>query len=61
MNYDRLLLRCLEKEDVEKVLREIHDGPLGVNFVGETTAHKILRVGYYWTNLFKYAHAHVIK
>jgi hypothetical protein len=24
MNYDGVLLRCLEKEDVEKVLKELH-------------------------------------
>jgi hypothetical protein len=42
-NYDGVLLRCLEKEDAEKVLRELHDGPGRGHFAGETTAHKILR------------------
>jgi hypothetical protein len=53
MNYDGVLLRFLEKEDVEKVLRELHDGPTGGHFAGETTSHKILREGYYWPTLFK--------
>jgi hypothetical protein len=28
-NYDGVYLRCLEKEDVDKVLFELHDGPTG--------------------------------
>lgn len=40
--YDNVLLSCFEKNDVEKVLVDLHDGPYGGNFGGETTAHKIL-------------------
>jgi hypothetical protein len=58
VNYDRVLLRCLECEDVDKVLKELHDGPAGGNFAGNTTAHKILRVGYYWPTLFRDAHTY---
>ena len=39
----------------------MHDWPAGGNFSKDTTAHKILRAGYYWPTLFKDAHAHVIK
>ena len=60
-NYDRVLLRCLEKEDANKVMAELHDGPARGHFSGDTTAHKILRAGYYWPTLFKDAHAHVRK
>ena len=41
-NYDRVLLRCLEKEDAKKVMTELHDGPAGGHFLGDTTTHKIL-------------------
>jgi hypothetical protein len=58
VNYDGVLLRCLEREDVEKISKEIHDGPAGGNFTGNTTAHKILRVGYYWPTLFRDAHTY---
>jgi hypothetical protein len=51
------LLRCLEQEESEKVLAELHSGNAGGHFGGETTTHKVLRVGYYWPTLFKYAHA----
>ena len=60
-NYDQVLLRCLEKDDAEHILIELHDGPAGGHFSGETTAHKILRAGYYWPTLFKDAHAHARK
>jgi hypothetical protein len=40
------------------VLKELHDGPVGGHFAGNTTAHKILRAGYYWPTLFKDAHTH---
>jgi hypothetical protein len=53
------LLRCLEKEDVERVLKELHDGPVGGHFAGETMTHNILREGYYWPTLFRDAHAYV--
>jgi hypothetical protein len=35
----------MEKENVERVPKELHDGPAGGHFAGETMAHKILRVG----------------
>ena len=60
-NYDGVFLRCLEHEDAKKVVAELHDGPVGGHFSGDTIAHKILRAGYYWMTLFKYAHAHVRK
>ena len=60
-NYDGEFLRCLEQEDASKVVKGLHDGPAGGHFSGDTIAHKILRVGYYWPTLFKDAHAYVRK
>jgi hypothetical protein len=40
------------------VLTELHDDPVGGHFVGNTTAHKILRADYYWPTMFKYSHTH---
>ena len=54
-------MSCMEQEDASKVVKELHDGPAGGNFSGDTTIHKILRVGYYWPTLFKDAHAYVRK
>jgi hypothetical protein len=38
---------CLEKDEAEKVLLELHAGEAGGHFSGDTTAHKVLRAGYY--------------
>jgi hypothetical protein len=38
------------------VLSEIHAGEANGHFGGDTTAHKVLRDGYYWPTLFKYSH-----
>jgi hypothetical protein len=56
-NFDGVLMRCLEKDEAEKVLLELHAGEAGGNFGGDTTAHKVLRVGYYWPTLFRDTHA----
>jgi hypothetical protein len=53
-----VLLRCLERKDADKVLKELHDGLAGGHFAGNTTTHKVLRVNYYWLTLFKDAHAY---
>ena len=60
-NSDGVFLRCLEQEDAKKVIAELHDGPAGGHFSGDTTAHKILRARNYWPTLFKDGHAHARK
>ena len=37
MNYDYVILRCLEKSKAEKVLQELHDGPAGGHYAGDAT------------------------
>ena len=51
-NADGDLLCCLEKEKSDLVLTQLHDGPAGGHFGGDTTPHKILRPDYFWPNLF---------
>ena len=60
-NYDSILLRCLDKIEAEKVMRELCDRPARGHFGGNTTTHKILHVGFYWPTLFKDAHEYVRK
>jgi hypothetical protein len=50
-------MSCLEKDEAEKVLLELHAGEVGGHFRGDTTAHKVLRAGYYWPMIFRDAHA----
>jgi hypothetical protein len=54
-------MRCLEKDKAEKFLLELHSGEAGGHFGGDTTAHKVLRAGYYWPILFRDAHALIRK
>ena len=60
-NYDGIWLRCLEKGDVDHVLKEMHDNPTGGHYGGETSAHKILRAGYYWPIVFRDSHSYARK
>jgi hypothetical protein len=46
-NFDGILMRCLEKDEAEKVLLELHTREASGHFGGDTTAHKVLRAGYY--------------
>eukprot|EP00253_Pinus_taeda_P016868 PITA_16868 len=51
------------KAELNKLLKakELHDGPVGGHFGADTTAHKIIRVGYYWPTLFRDTHEYVRK
>ena len=60
-NSDGVLLRCLDKDEIEVILKELHSRPAGGHFGGETTAHKILRDGYYLPTLFFDSYAFVRK
>ena len=44
-------LRCLKKEEAEKVVEEIHQGIYGPQMNGRMLAKKILRIGYYWNTM----------
>ena len=47
-----ILLRCLDKSEIEGVIFESHEGACGGQKYWKTTAYRILRVGYYWPSLF---------
>ena len=50
-----------KKNDIDKVLKELHGGPTRGHLSGDTTTHKSLCARYYWPTLFKDAHTHVRK
>ena len=54
-------MRCLEKEDVERVIKDLHDELTGGHYGGQITSHKILQYRYYWATLFKDALAYTFK
>ena len=48
-SYDGKHLRCLKKEEAERVMEEIHQGIYGPYMNGRMLTKKILRIGYYWS------------
>ena len=47
-----ILLRCLDKTEIEGVISESHEGACGRHKYWKETTYKILRAGYYWPSLF---------
>ena len=47
--------RCVREDEVFDILKEYHNGQCGGNFADRRTTHKVLRTGYYWPTIFKYA------
>ena len=47
-SYDGIHIRCLKKEEAEKVMEEVHQGTYGPHMNGRMLTKKILRMGYYW-------------
>ena len=46
-------LRCLKKDEVDEVMKEIHAGVCGSHMNGIILAKKIVRQGYYWMSMEK--------
>ena len=47
-----ILLRFLDKYEIEGVISESHEGACGGHKYWKATTYKILRAGYYWLSLF---------
>ncbi|RDX84093.1 Tf2-9, partial [Mucuna pruriens] len=45
------LLRCVDPEEAEYVIKEVHEGVCGTHIGGRALAGKIARAGYYWPSL----------
>ncbi|RDX99979.1 hypothetical protein CR513_16893, partial [Mucuna pruriens] len=48
---DLTLLRCVDDQEAQEIMKEVHEGTVGTHTNGHALAHKILRVGYYWTKM----------
>ncbi|RDX99188.1 hypothetical protein CR513_17792, partial [Mucuna pruriens] len=60
-NVDMTLLRCVDSQEVEQIMEEVHEGIFGTHVNGHALARKILRVGYYWTRMESDCCQHVRK
>ncbi|GKU89055.1 hypothetical protein SLEP1_g3247 [Rubroshorea leprosula] len=47
------LLQCLNPYEAEYALQEVHEGVCGSHVGARTLAHKVLRQGFYWPNMYK--------
>jgi hypothetical protein len=47
-----VLLRCMDPQKAEMIMAKFHGGLCGGHHFWKATAHKILRVGYYWPTMF---------
>ena len=47
-----MILRCLDKEKSIEFMQQFRSSIFGGHHYWKTTAHKILRAGYYWPTLF---------
>jgi hypothetical protein len=47
-----VILRCLDPQEAQNLMFDFHDSMCGGHHFWRTTAYKIIRVGYFWPNLF---------
>ena len=57
--FSRPYLRCLSPEEVDHVMREVHEGIYGNHSGSQSLVHKLIRAGYYWPIMQKNAQAYV--
>ncbi|KAK4386040.1 hypothetical protein Sango_2474600 [Sesamum angolense] len=51
--YQSSFLKCLDKEDAEYVMRQIHEGSCGNHLRGRSLATKDVQRGYFWPTLME--------
>jgi hypothetical protein len=49
------------RQKLKELIKEFHEGICGGHFAPTTTAHKIIRVGYYWPTIFKDSYVEIRK
>ena len=57
--FSRPYLICLVPEEVEYVIREVHEGIYGNDSGARSLVHKLIRAGYYWPTMQKDAQTYV--
>ena len=58
-DFSRPYLRCLCQEEVDYVMREVHEGICGNHSSARSLVHNLIRVGYYWPTMMKDVQAYV--
>jgi hypothetical protein len=60
-NYDRILMRCVDEDKAQELMKKIHEGICFGHFEPSEIAHKIIRYGFYWPSIFRDSHATIRK
>jgi len=47
-----ILLRCVNEEEVQRIMKKMHAGACGWHLYWKSTTNKILKAGYYWPSLY---------
>jgi hypothetical protein len=55
------LLRCIDENQAQELIKEFHEGIFGGHFSPTATAHKIIRAGFYWPSIFRYSYTTIRK
>jgi hypothetical protein len=50
---DGIIRRCVPEYELQEILRKCHGSAYGGHHAGDTTAQKVLQLGFYWPTLFK--------
>ncbi|MCQ7416301.1 reverse transcriptase domain-containing protein [Salmonella enterica] len=50
-NHDMVLLRCVDTNEANTIMKEIHEGICGTHANGHMMARQALRAGYYWLTM----------
>ncbi len=56
MGQDNRMRRCLTTSKAQIILKDLHEGAVGGQFVANIIAEKFFDVGYWWPTLFKDTH-----
>ncbi|RDX99191.1 rnhA, partial [Mucuna pruriens] len=60
-NTDMTFLQCVDSQEAEQIMGEVHEGIFGTHVNGHALARKVLRGGYYWTQMESDCCQHVRK
>jgi hypothetical protein len=52
INYDGILLICIDENQAQELIRELHEGICVGHFAPTATTHKIIRARFYWPSIF---------
>ena len=57
--FSQWYLRCLNREEADYIMREVHEGICGNHSGSQSLVHKLIRAGYYWLTMLKDAQTYV--